>query len=63
MYFKISVTLSSLLACDYGDPQKRLQIFMFVAKNTVPITMFPAKSHGNNYDWQFVTVKEAISRV
>ena len=35
---------------------------MFVAKNSVPIPSLPAKSHGNGFDWNFVTVKQALSR-
>lgn len=57
------IRCTSLRACDYGDPQKRPRFFMFVAKNSVPMPSFPAKSHGEDSDWNFVTVKEALSRV
>jgi len=57
------IRCTSLYACDYGDPQKRPRFFMLIAKNSVPIPSLPAKSYGNGLDWNFVTVKDALSRI
>jgi len=35
---------------------------MFIAKNSVPMPSFPAKTHGP-HNWNFVTVKEALCLV
>ena len=42
--------------------QIRPRFFMFIAKNSVPMPSFPAKTHGTN-NWNFLTVKEALCPV
>lgn len=58
------VRCTVLHACDYGDAQKRPRFFMYIAKNSVPMPSFPAKSHGDAIDlWPYFTVKDALSTV
>ena len=56
------IRCTCLHACDYGDPQKRPRIVMFIAKKSVPLPSFPAPSHGIS-GWNFVTVKDACSHL
>lgn len=57
------VQCTVLRACDFGDPQKRPRFFMFIAKNNVPLPLIPSATHGDDLDWPYVTVKDALSRV
>ncbi len=58
------VRCMKLRAMDYGDPQKRPRIFMFIVKKGYPMPSVPRPTHGprgNNLELlPFVTVKEAI---
>lgn len=57
------IRCTCLHACDYGDPQKRPRIVMFIARNSVPMPSFPAPTHGSRLGWRFVTVQQALTRV
>jgi DNA (cytosine-5)-methyltransferase 1 len=57
------IRCTCLHACNYGDPQKRPRIFMYIAKKSVPMPSFPSQTHGNRSGWNFITVKDALSRV
>jgi DNA (cytosine-5)-methyltransferase 1 len=57
------VRCTVLHACDYGDPQRRPRVFMFVAKNNVPLPSVPPVTHGTRPLWPYVTVKCALSQV
>ena len=51
-----------LEACDYGDPQRRPRVIMFISKNGMSIPSFPSKSHGPEVDKErYVTVGDALS--
>ena len=41
------VRCCKLMACDYGDPQKRPRLFFFASKQHVPLPMVPPKTHGD----------------
>ena len=58
------VRCTVLEAHDYGDPQGRPRVIMMIAKNNVPMPLFPTKTHGTGPDLSpFVTVKDALSRI
>ena len=52
--------VTTLNSCDYGDPQKRPRLFMFISKRNVPLPPLPNKTHGANLV-PFVTSKDALS--
>ena len=58
------VRCTVLEAHDYGDPQGRPRVIMMIAKNNVPMPLFPTKTHGTGPDLSpFVTAKDALSRI
>jgi DNA (cytosine-5)-methyltransferase 1 len=58
------VRCTVLYACNYGDPQKRPRMFMFIAKNNVPMPYIPPATHGSDpHLWPYVTVKDALSGI
>ena len=50
-----------LHGCDYGDPQRRPRVIMFIWKSTLPPPSFPTKTHGPDTNCKYVTVSKALS--
>jgi DNA (cytosine-5)-methyltransferase 1 len=56
------VRCARLRACDYGDPQKRPRLFLFVSHTSAPAPTIPPATHGDGPNLlPYVTVKDAIS--
>lgn len=57
-----NVRCCSLKAHEYGDPQKRERLFLFAAKQSIPLPRVPQRTYGEGRDYaNYVTVKDVLS--